>query len=496
MEEGPAFSAREILDGGSKTLNIAVFVQNDFATFAAVAASLALQLARAAHSVTWVRLDHLSSTLNSHVRFGRSRGWQRPRKPLDQLSQQLIANSTVSVVNRSASRKQILGGLPVVRGASVRLADIEPLSVSGLPIGEAIWDAVVRRTGEVDGNLRVPHAFVQNLASNYQVVHDAVYRFSKAESLDLAIIFNGRFLPESAAVQALKQNGIQTVFYESGGALQTADLYSHETHDLVSLSNRAASLLASSDNYQTLQRLSEDWIVPRINLETPEIRSFGVSAASTSEYISLPTNSVVYFSSSSDELEFSEKGTASKQRSDVKLVADVCRTLGVPLVVRTHPNMRNKSPRIQQEWEQHLSEVNPHLVISQKSDVAAAQVLSAASAAVTSYSTVAVEGIYLNKPTLVMRETDFSTIQGIHRGWDRTSVEAFLQELPQPDARVATAYGAFRMIRGFTLKDVTVGTHDQPTFRGKTLNSRRSAAGILARTEWRIRDKVIKRSMQ
>jgi len=483
------FSASAILDGIGKNLNVAIFLQNHYAHYSGIASALAARLSANGHQVTFVPLSWASSTANSHIRMR----FPFPLlAPDDEAARVLKKHRDISVMNlrdnqsHSASRHHFHRA-----GSRMSLEEIGEISINGLPVGRAVRDEIIRRGSASGRAVTVTTNLVTTLIGNYQRIYSLVRDYLDASDPDLVVLFNGRFLPEAASHRAALDAGVPIAFYEAGGVLKKYDFYNHPTHDIAALSKRTWELFDQGCSREVISFLASAWFDPRLKGETPVLLP-GSPPKLEQASISDADFDVVYFSSSSDELEFNvESGVEAKQRSRLTLLHQACRDRGLSLTVRTHPNMRLKSRQEQADWSAFLETLAGIRIISQNVNLDAYQLVKRSSMVVTFASTIGIESIYLGKPTLITGPAIYSDIPGLSKADSYEDIDAFLSNPVTTNRDTAIAYGAFQMVRGFDSEILDLNPRDTALLFGKTIGNPKTMKGIVSRSIWRFRNAII-----
>jgi len=487
-------SASELLFQPERKLRISVLAQNHFAQFSAVAGAIAVQLNRVGHDTTFLPLSWASSPLNSHIKSAFFSGKLRLRAPDEQIAKAL--NTTTSV--RVDNLKEYKIKLRETRRCSyfpgeVSLADLSGLTVESLPVGTAIRDEIIRLSQNSRPNSKIRNKALCELITNYLFVYDLLSNHIISVKPDLIVVFNGRFLPESAAVQAARSQDVPVMFYEAGGELRDFDLYSHPTHDVASLCSRMIDMGSKALTEKELIEFGDEWFTSRFDFRDTEVARYSFE---TFEAIPQSTDSevdVIFFSSSSDELEFNvSNGVDNQQKEALQILYEACQRVGRRLTIRSHPNMRNKSQEDQFAWESFLSRFPECEVIDQHSDRNPYELCLRAKVVVTFASTIGIESIYLGQPTLITGPAYYSALPGVFQADSVPSVTEFLTTHPLTDKRTAYLYGAFQQVRGFVSDDMQLLNHGQAVFLGKNIGSRKSISGFCFRLESRIRKRFSK----
>jgi hypothetical protein len=125
-------------------------------------------------------------------------------------------------------------------------------------------------------------------------------------------------------------------------------------------------------------------------------------------------NYFVYFSSSDDEISAISSDWDSawgKQLNAVVELIDFFVTRpDLKLVIRVHPNQKNKSEQDKKKWKALLSKANNVLIYNFDSNIDSYQLLTKAKGVITYGSTIGVEAAYLKKPSALLANSRWNYI--------------------------------------------------------------------------------------
>lgn len=494
IQDDAGFSAWDLLRAPQRPLRVTVLIQNHYAHYAAAAGSLARSLHQAGHTVTVVPMSWASSPMNSHIRSALGRYVPSFPTPDKQVAEILLREGAVRVEDSRGLPSDIHpDNFSLPHSSALTLSELATIEGRGLPVGSAVRDELIRRGHGSHPDVRVSSRFAHALAANYFAVFDRVGAILRDLPTDLLVIFNGRYVPEAAAQLSARIAGVDVAYYEAGGLLRDYDFFGHETHDIAALCERTAALANQGCSAYLIEELAELWYRPRRELAAPDVSRLGMRASTRSSQINKDLD-VIYFSSSSDELEFNvASGVEAEQRRSLEFLRAACARTGMHLTIRTHPNMRTKSSREQSDWSTYLTTLPGVSVIDQHANVDSYSLAVRARAVVTFASTIGIEAMRLGVPTLITGPAIYSRMPGVATATTEDEIVNFLDAMPMPDRNTADFYGAFQMLRGVSAGDLDLGARDEAYLLGKRVGGPNSVAEALARSEWRLRNAVIQR---
>jgi hypothetical protein len=178
-----------------------------------------------------------------------------------------------------------------------------------------------------------------------------------------------------------------------------------------------------------------------------------------------PGRTVSFFTSSSDEMhavtDNALYGSFPTQNDVAIALADICRPLGLKLLVRLHPHLRFKHPSWKREWDFAELERRGVVILAPEDPADSYAIVQASRAVVTTGSTIGLEASYLGIPNAVVGDWVGGRIGASAVANTAEDLTAFISEprLP-PNARDrALLFGSFYRSAGKLLPEVNVGLH-------------------------------------
>jgi len=332
-------------------------------------------------------------------------------------------NAKVKVVEKYSFRP--VAGLCCLEEGDV--SSIRALTYKGCSdYGESIAGSLCAITGEentlVRGKLlKEAQRFSDSYITSYQIISLAEQELGF--SFHSAVVFNGRFPWIRGAIQRLKESDARVFFHERGPSMHRYFLSDSEPHKRVAYQedcrllwkNRKdrVSCEAIGKSYYINQREGADQVwtsfsKEQVNGLAKQILEKGKASCSSGR-------TVLFFSSSENELlairdfwqaESPASFEWNSQRHAVEMLARACQEVGHQLIVRVHPHMRKKTNSIREQWDGlcFLNKTLRRSVIVVKSDslVSSYELLDGADVIVSNGSTVGIEAVYWNKPSILL----------------------------------------------------------------------------------------------
>lgn len=251
------------------------------------------------------------------------------------------------------------------------------------------------------------------LTRHYALIHKLVYqeaiKFLNLHRPDCIFIFNGRFYREKAIWRAASDLGIKVKFIERLSPAWTDRYLEFEkpVHDIeyrCSIMRDFWAEYCSNRSEFEARRASENWFLER---------SQGISQAFTKQQnVNFQRSDkkrtlVTFFHSSEDEL-FSTNLGSNAWIDQITFLKELQRELSalkdIQLLIRVHPNLKNKSNREIIRWRELQSQSNRDNVIfvMHNSSINTYDILKESDFVITFGSTVGVEASFFGKPSLLV----------------------------------------------------------------------------------------------
>jgi hypothetical protein len=343
--------------------------------------------------------------------------------------------------------------------AYVRSA-IRQVTYRGAGVGRALLQVNPDRNTPVTDEHVWPKRWVDACIRSFAYAYDQTAHVIRDRGATAAVVFNGRFLHDSAVASAAEHAGIPVLSYDAGGNDTDFDLTIDATHDWSALQVRMRRMYEAWEP-EDRDRIGGRWFEERLGHVDPRNALF-VESQTVGKGLDRTDGQrmVVYFSSSGDEiseLDLDWSDYFYGQPGALLALADVCRAMpDTTLIVRTHPHKRMKPTRDVQEWHEAVREAAPDLHLDEHSDVDSYTLMRQADVVVTYGSTTGVEAAYADKPVIVMGPSAYDELGCAVRVSDTRDIERALREAAPGDRAGAIAYGLMMRRRGFTAHYVTV----------------------------------------
>jgi hypothetical protein len=335
---------------------------------------------------------------------------------------------------------------------------IRGLEYRGGEAGRAILQVHPDRNTPITDEHDWPRAWVEKSLSSYAWVYDQAEAIIRAYGATAAIVFNGRFLHDSAVGAAAQRAGLPVLSYDFGGNDTDFDLTVDDTHDWSALQGRMRAMYDGWDP-QERDALGSRWFEERRSHADPRNTLF-VESQTVGRGIDKPEGKrlVAFFSSSGDEISELDLDWGDYfygQEGALAAVADACRSLeDTMLLVRTHPHKRMKPERDVRDWHAAVAAASPDIHLDEFSDIDSYTLMRQADVVITYGSTTGVEAGYAGRPVIVMGPSAYDELGCAVRVISFEQLRAALENSHPGRWEGAVSYGLMMLRRGFNFRYV------------------------------------------
>lgn len=355
---------------------------------------------------------------------------------------------------------------------------LKNIDVIGVKPGAALANEITTLTKNRDLDLRRNKDLVRILVESYLQIYNAVTKFIIINSVDRIFLFNGRFLHERAVWDAARFHGIEVVLFET-----TRNRYFLREEGFHSRTNNQKVMI-------------EHWKNSDLNLEKrleigsryfSELRSRSRPYfMETKKDLTITKPYFVYFSSSDDEAvgfwdEWNEP--LGEQIQCVKRLQKLFDSQDkFELIVRLHPNLKNKSESQKAGWRAIQDSVATK-IIGPEVPISSYELLDNSLGSITFGSTIGLESAFALKPSLVMADCGYDLLGVVDRATSWNDVSNWIFENYKLSNQELLNRKNHACIRGFfiatgginfkytTLIDRGLGAWDATSFDGLTIRS-------------------------
>jgi hypothetical protein len=351
---------------------------------------------------------------------------------------------------------------------------IRAMRYRGGDLGRAILQVTPDSNTPVTDDFIWPTAWVKATTRSYAYAYDQAIALMQQQGVTAVVVYNGRFLHDSAAVGAAEALGLPVIAYDMGGNDTDFDLTIDATHDWSALQSRMKRMY---DTWPTDERdeLGSSWFLERTKHVDPRNALF-VDSQEIGSGIARPDTEclVVFFSSSGDEiseLDLDWNDYFRGQPEALMAVAEACRARPeCTFVVRSHPHKRMKPVRDVADWMAAVEAAAPDIHLDPFSPVDSYALMRQADVIVTYGSTTGVEAAFAGKPVIVMGPSAYDELGCATRVLTEEELGRAIDERAAGDWAGAVSYGLMMRRRGFSYRYVQRDEEGQRSLAGVALD--------------------------
>lgn len=298
------------------------------------------------------------------------------------------------------------------------------------------------------------------LTKNALASFAAISQWLDSHNPDEVIVPNGRTSRQKMARVAAETRGIPVRFYENGRARKDSYyLGTTQPHDRIASQEEVGSLTAHLSK-TAIRELAEGWLRQRTE------RGSGTNTFSRSWAVVEPRTSIpekpraVFFPSSTDEfLAFGPMWNVDQwdnQFQAFDLIMSILEARGCDLILRLHPNLRDKSRSYFRETAKGikwLQDRHPSLSVHwHNSPVNSYDLVNSADYVIVERSTIGLEANLMGKPVWVNQAAQWDMVADVRQALAESQIsEDFLTPWPV-DPSGAQRFVAYWMIQEHPLK--------------------------------------------
>ena len=333
----------------------------------------------------------------------------------------------------------------------------------------------------------------------------AEYILSKSNHYDILVLLNGRFTCENAFKQVATKKGLEVYFHECGPPYPYDRFFfeKYMPHDWDERKKEIEAINLSVSK-KIIKRVGKEFFERKTSGDGVYEKSY---VEEQLEYMSTHLEDHIkecklnnirilsYYTTNDDEYQFITINSNrypiwGSQINAIKAIADIAKSLGMFFIVRVHPNLKAKSKAEQERWKAvgiyvkskgfywvSQNDPEPTYLLLKKSDI----IISAG-------STVGIEAIYLEKPSIVITKCFYDGISSVRLC---NTPEELINELSDykcfepPKSSDAYIYGAWVM--GYAPK-FQCFEHPRLGYGQMTDGRRIASPGILQKLLTRIKE--------
>ena len=290
------------------------------------------------------------------------------------------------------------------------LDELRAFRLEGSDIGMAAISSAVHFLREPKPDMRVNWDIIQRNLLSAAIVHFSITNHLKQKQPDVFVLFNGRFAALRPALRAAQVLGIETYVHERGGSLDRYSLTRNTyPHDLAVAKTTLNEVYRSAPESDAEKRaIAQEWFAERMANKVQNWFSFtrGQTEGRLPQSLNDSKVNVGVFISSDDEfvaVDGRENPFYQDQNAALRQLFSEFQGLDtVRFFVRVHPNLRDVD-NSQTRGLRRIAEEFPNTeIIDAGSSIHTYSLVQAVDLVLTYGSTVAIEAVYLGKPSILM----------------------------------------------------------------------------------------------
>ena len=297
------------------------------------------------------------------------------------------------------------------------LEQLKQHRIENFDIGYAVLSSLVSFCRDPEPDLQTHRDLIVRTYQSALATYQHTLRYIERKSPDLVYVFNGRFAAMRAILRACQSKGVECHLHERGCDQFHFDLFpNHLPHDIKGIDAAIQASWKAADPTQR-EKKGASWFHDRVNRVERNWQSF----VKDQQIGTLPLNwdpnyhNVAIFCSSDDEFvaigdAWSNKLYTNQLSAIQQLVDSFDSDDSVRLYVRMHPNLANAENKTKQQM---LELDSPNLTIIAPTDPCDTyQLMRAADVVVTFGSSVGIEAVFWNKPSVLLGPCMYQHLPG------------------------------------------------------------------------------------
>jgi len=310
-----------------------------------------------------------------------------------------------------------------------------------------------------------------SIIQSYIIAYHLIEHVLKGESYNALITFNGRFASSKGAIEAAQKANLQVFYHERGSSIHKFSLTRFSPHDRISIQKEIVNKWQAIKEFSCGREVASSFFKARRNgaeqawfsFSSGQDRSLSQIALTNAYKKSRSGKVVVFFTSSDEEYAavgdtYSMKDYQWKTQQEALLVlVQTANELGHSVIVRVHPNLENCIPSEKDSWNHldFLDEPSDITIIPSHINACSYELLDSANLVVSYGSTMGIESVFWNKPSLLMGDSTYDCIgSSIHKLTSACTLYDFLSHSQKwtvaPDS--ALPYGFYMATHGIDFR--------------------------------------------
>lgn len=326
------------------------------------------------------------------------------------------------------------------------LEHLGDLNHLGIKPGPALINEIATVTKNIDFKINSHKKLFKILIESYLQVYDATIKIINDNQISSILVYNGRFFHEKAVWDAAKSKNIAVEIYET-----MRDRYVIGTKGFHSRINNQKIMIDHWNNSNMSDKNKID-IGSRYYKELrSDLNPFKIDPSVTFD-VKKPY--FVYFSSSDDEyigLGKDWEKTLGNQINCVEKLQEIFdKQEEFELIIRLHPNLRNKSKEQKFAWRKVQKSRNSR-IIDENTKISSYDLLDSAEGTITFGSTMGLESAFAGKPCLTLADCAYDLLGVVDKAKNWKEVVEWINKGHQINSKEIRLRKNNSCIRGFFL---------------------------------------------
>lgn len=290
---------------------------------------------------------------------------------------------------------------------------IIPLFYESIQIGQAVFGEYISYQKKYSISTDEDRLLVKSLIINSIDTLLFSKKIIQKKEYDLVYIFNGRFTFSYPILKLCQLNNLHYKVHERGSSRSAFYLEDFTPHNIDKVSGKIRTTIIDSSEQI---KISHNFFRDKRNGTEQNWVSFKKNT--NLDKVKLPSNDrlVVFYTSSEFEFEaVSDQNPRNNEFSTqimaVKKTVKLMKELNFQLVLRVHPNMSNSLELLNELKE--LVEIPNFTIFWPDDEVDSYDLLDLSSIVITYGSTLGVEAMYWNKPSVLLQRAFYEKIEGL-----------------------------------------------------------------------------------
>ena len=340
------------------------------------------------------------------------------------------------------------------------VATLIDYQIDDFEIGYASLSSLVSIVRDPEPDLIKNRALLNQFLTSAWQSYQNTMQFLEANQVDRVYTFNGRFAAMRGVLRACQRMGVDCFLHERGCNKAHYEVFeNHLPHDIDAI-HLAIERLWNAADPLTREDIGRQWFIDRVNRVETAWKSF----TTAQEFGRLPENfdpsrkNIAIFCSSDDEfVAIGDKWQNGLYPNQVTAIAQIARSMlehqpETNLYLRVHPNLTD----VDNQRKRDMLNLNfPNLtIIPPDAKCDTYQLLKSCDATVSFGSSVGIEAVYWDRPSVLLGPCLYQNLPGPVRSTSHQhTVELLSSNLTAFDDKSgALRYGHWFQTRGFPHK--------------------------------------------